>query len=131
MYQTITDVFDEIYNAVTAEFPTADLATHYVNQPASFPHVQLWDESNTTSTRDMNLTGDECFSNVVIHFEVFDNMLDGVGIDNVKKIISIIDPIMRRKGYRRTYYAPVHNFQDATIYREIARYSGKQPNNTL
>lgn len=129
MYDPISDIFDDIYNAVTAEFPSADLATHYVNQPATFPHVQMWDESNTASRHDMNLSGEECFSNLVIHFEGFDNMLDGVGITNVKKMFEIINRIMLLKGYRRTYYSPVHNFQDATIYREIARYSRKEPNN--
>lgn len=128
MYQVTTDVFDAVYNAVTAEFPSADLATHYVNQPAAFPHIQLWDESNTTPRSGMNLSGDECFSNVVIHFEVFDNFLDGVGVDHVKRIMAIIDPVMRLQGYRRTYYAPVPNFDDASVYREIARYSKIQPN---
>jgi len=127
---SITDIFNEVYKAVIAEFPNADLATHYVNQPANFPHVQLWIESDTTSRSDLNLSGDECFSNAVIHFEWFDNLLDGVGITNVKRMVAITDSIMRHKGYRRTYYAPVPNYQDATIYREIARYSGKQPNNT-
>lgn len=130
MYDPLNEIFNDVYDAITAEFPTADLATHYVNQPSSFPHLQLWNESNTTGRGDLNLSGDECFSNIVIHFEGFDNLLDGVGIDNVKKMFKIIDHIMRHKGYRRTYYAPVHNFNDATIYREIARYSGKQPNNT-
>lgn len=129
MYQNaIEDIFDDIYTAVTTRFASADLATCYVNQPANFPHVQMWEESNTAGVRDMNLSGDECYSNLVIHFEVFDNMLDGVGADNVREIFSIIDPIMRRKGYRRTYYAPVANFSDASIYRQIARYSRKQPN---
>lgn len=128
MLNPVREIFDDIYTAVTTQFPTADLATHYVNQPASFPHVQMWDESNTASRTDMNLNGDECFSNIIIHFEVFDHLLDGEGVDSVKAIFALIDPIMRKRGYRRTYYAPVHNFDDATIYREIARYSSKQPN---
>lgn len=128
MVDVIPDIFNDVYEAVTAEFPNADLATHYVNQPANFPHIQLWDESNTAGRNDMNLSGDECFSNIVVHFEGFDNFLDGVGVANVKKMFAIIDPIMRLKGYRRTYYAPVPNFKDASIYREIARYSRKQPN---
>lgn len=128
MKDETTNVFDAVYNAVIAVFPTADLSTHYVNQPASFPHVQLWDESNTTPRTGMNLSGDECFSNIVIHFEVFDNMLDGEGVENVKKIFSLIDPVMRLQGYRRTYYAPVPNYDDASVYREIARYSKIQPN---
>ena len=128
MYQVITDIFDDVFNAVREQFPTADLATHYVNQPASFPHVQLWEESNTSPRSGMNLNNDECFSNVVVHFEIFDNYLNGVGVDNVKTIMGLIDPVMRRQGYRRTYYAPVPNFDDASVYREIARYSKIQPN---
>lgn len=128
MKDETTNVFDAVYNAVIAVFPTADLSTHYVNQPASFPHVQLWDESNTTPRTGMNLSGDECFSNIVMHFEAFDNMLDGEGVENVKKIFSLIDPVMRLQGYRRTYYAPVPNYDDASVYREIARYSKIQPN---
>lgn len=129
MQNPIADIFDDIYTAVTTQYTDADLATHYVNQPACFPHVQMWDESNTAGRNDMNLSGDECFSNIVIHFEAFDNLLNGEGIEVVKTIMNLIDTVMRGKGYRRTYYAPVHNYQDATIYREIARYSRKQPNN--
>lgn len=128
MMDVISNIFDDIYNAVITQYPDADLATHYVNQPASFPHLQLWDESNTAGRMDMNLSGDECFSNIVIHFEAFDNTLDGQGVDNVKGIFALIDPVMRLKGYRRTYYAPVPNYDDASIYREIARYSKKEPN---
>lgn len=128
MQEVITDIFDSVYNAVTAEFPNADLATGYVNQPSSFPHVQMWEESNTTPRLGMNLGGDECFSNVVVHFEYFDNALNGMSMENVKKIAQIVDPIMRRFGYRRTYYAPVPNFDDASVYREIARYSKILPN---
>lgn len=128
MYQIITDIFDDVYNAVTGEYPGADLATHYVNQPANFPHIQLWEESNTTPRSGMNLSGDECFSNVVVHFEYFDNSTNGKNVEVVKKIATIIDPVMRMKGYRRTYYAPVPNFDDASVYREIARYSKIQPN---
>lgn len=128
MIDVMTDIFDSVYNAVTAEFPTADLATNYVNQPASFPHLQMWTESNTAPRTGMNLSGDECFSNIVIHFEGFDNMLDGEGMENVKKMFSIIDPVMRVQGYRRTYYAPVPNYDDASVYREVARYSKIQPN---
>lgn len=128
MKDVIADIFDDVYNAVTGLYPDADLSTHYVNQPPCFPHLQLWEESNTAGRNDMNLNNDECFNNSVIHLEGFDNLLDGEGIDRVKSMFNAIDPILRRKGYRRTYYAPVPNFQDATVYREIARYSGKQPN---
>ena len=76
MQNPIADIFDDIYTAVTTQYTDADLATHYVNQPACFPHVQMWDESNTAGRNDMNLSGDECFSNIVIHFEAFDNLLN-------------------------------------------------------
>lgn len=122
-------IFNEIYNAVTAEFPSADFATHYVNQPSAFPHVQVWDESNTVNREGMNLTGDECFSNIVFHFELFDNMLNGEGKDNVTKMLSLIDPVMRLNGFRRTYNAPVPNYDDASVYRRVVRYSKIQPNN--
>ena len=129
MVDTQVDVFNAVYTAVTAEIPNADLADHYVNQPAAFPHVQLWDESNTTSREGMNLSGDECFSNVVYHFEIFDNGLDGSGKDMVERILAIIDPVMRQMGFRRTYSAPVPNFDDASVYRKVVRYSKIQPNN--
>lgn len=128
MKDLTTDVFDAVYNAVITEFPTADLATHYVNQPASFPHMQLWDESNTTPRTGVTLSGTECFSNVVFHFEGFDNILDGEGVTNVKRMFELVDPVMRMMGFRRTYYAPVPNYDDASIYREVARYSKIQPN---
>lgn len=123
------EVFNAIYDAVVGEFPNADFATHYVNQPANFPHVQVWDESNTVGYNGMNLSGDECFSNVVLHLEIFDNMLDGEGADNVERILFLIDPVLRMQGFRRTYCAPVPNFDDASVYRMVVRYSKLQPNN--
>lgn len=128
MIDVMTDIFNSVYDAITAEFPDADLADHYVNQPATFPHLQMWKESDTTPRSGVNLSGDECFSNLVIHFEGFDNILDGVGKENVEKMFSILDPVMRLMGYRRTYCAPVPNYNDASVYREIARYSKIQPN---
>lgn len=121
-------IFNDIYDAVTAQYPSADFATHYVNQPSCFPHIQVWDESNTVSRRGMNLSGDECFSNIVFHLELFDNMLDGEGKENVDSILAIIDPVMRLNGFRRTYNAPVPNFDDASVYRRVVRYSKIQPN---
>lgn len=121
-------IFNDIYNAVTAQYPSADFATHYVNQPSSFPHIQVWDESNTVNRNGMNLSGDECFSNIVFHLELFDNMLDGEGKENVDSILAIIDPVMRMNGFRRTYNAPVPNFDDASVYRRVVRYSKIQPN---
>lgn len=129
MVDTQVEVFNAVYDAVTAEYPDADMADHYVNQPPMFPHVQLWDESNTTSARGMNLSGDECFSNVVYHLEIFDNGLNGEGKRKVERILAIIDPIMRLMGFRRTYCAPVPNFNDASVYRMVVRYSKIQPNN--
>ena len=43
MQNPIADIFDDIYTAVTTQYTDADLATHYVNQPACFPHVQMWE----------------------------------------------------------------------------------------
>lgn len=128
MVEVIPEIFNEVYNAVSPSYPTADFADHYVNQPSNFPHVQLWDESNTTGRNGMNLSGDECFSNIVIHFEIFDHLLDGEGANNVDAILALIDPVMRRLGYRRTYSAPVPNYKDATIARKVSRYSKLQPN---
>ena len=130
MVDVMPDVFNAIYNAVTTVYPNADLASHYVNQPSAFPHVQVWDESNTTPREGMNLTGDECFSNIVIHIETFDNMLDGEGVETVDSILALIDPVMRLMGFRRTYNAPVPNFNDASVYRKVTRYSKIQPNNS-
>ena len=121
-------VFNEVYDAVIAVYPTADIASHYVNQPSSFPHVQVYEESNTTNRAGMNLTGQECFSNLVYHFEIFDNDLDGKGKETTKGVLSAIDPAMRRLGFRRTYCAPVPNYNDASIYRYVVRYSKIQPN---
>lgn len=122
-------IFNEIYTVVTAEFPSADFATHYVNQPSAFPHVQVWDESNTVNREGMNLSGDECFANIVFHLELFDNMLNGEGKDNVTRMLALIDPVMRLNGFRRTYNAPVPNYDDASVYRRVVRYSKIQPNN--
>lgn len=123
-----TTVFNSVYDAVTAVYTDADISTHYVNQPSSFPHVQMYEESNTTNRNGMNLTGMECFSNLVYHFEIFDNNIDGKGKETVKAILAIIDPVMRRLGFRRTYCAPVPNYDDASIYRYVVRYSKIQPN---
>lgn len=121
-------IFNAIYDAVVTQYSSADIATHYVNEPASFPHVQVYEESNTSPRYGMNLNGDECFSNLVYHVEIFDNMLDGEGKVNCKAILALIDPVMRKLGFRRTYCAPVPNYQDATIYRMVIRYSRLQEN---
>ena len=128
MVDVQTEAFNAVYNAVSARYPSADFATSYVNQPSAFPHIQLWDESNTTPRSGINLSGDECFSNVVLHIEIFDNSLDGDAQVIVEDILSIIDPVLRQLGYRRTYNAPIPNFKDASVYRKVVRYSKIQPN---
>ena len=121
-------VFNAVYDAVTAVYPTADISSHYVNQPSSFPHVQVYEESNTVNRSGMDLSGNECFSNLVYHIEIFDNNVDGNGKTNVKAIIALIDPVMRKLAFRRTYCAPVPNYENASIYRTVVRYSKIQPN---
>lgn len=123
-----TDIFNIVYDALVTDFPDIDVADHYVREPSSFPHVQEWEESDTTSRKHMDLSGNECFSNLVQHIEYFDNMLNGKGKDNVNKMVMLVDNAMRLQGYVRTYCAPVPNYQDASIYRVVARYSRVQPN---
>ena len=123
-----TIVFNAIYNAVSTSYESADFSGHYVPQPPSFPHVQVWKESDTVALRDMTLSGTECFSTVIYHVEVFDNEIDGGGMQNVDAICEIINNVMLSLGFRRTYSAPVPNFEDASVYRKVQRYSRKQEN---
>lgn len=126
MVDVMPEVFDAIYNAVTAEYPSADLSSDYVAQPASFPHVQVWDESNTVSSSGMNLSGDECFSSIVIHVEIFDNTLNGkMIVDSISRIVS---KTMLHLGYTRSYSSPVPNYENASIARRVERYRRIQPN---
>lgn len=121
-------VFNKIYSKVTAVYSSADIATHYVREPASFPHVQVYEESNTAPRYGMNLSGQECFSNIVYHVEIFDNNVDGVGKKNCKAIAQLVDSAMKDLGFRRTYYGEVPNYQDASIYRLVIRFSRLQEN---
>ena len=121
MTDPTADVFNAVYDAVIALFPSADVQKRYIPQPSAFPHVQVWIESNTANK--VNLSLRECFSSVVVHVEEFDNGLDGIGDENVEAMSQAINKAMLSLGYRRTYSSPVPNYMNATISRKVERYS--------
>lgn len=120
-------LFDLVCETVWAEYPNADIADRYIHQPSAFPHVQAYLESDTTNRNGMNLSGDECFSNHVLHIEIFDNDIVN-GKETVKRICNLLDPVLRLRGYRRTYKSPVPNYDEASINRLVVRYSKLQAN---
>lgn len=114
-------VFQKCADAFRAAYPNGFIAGEYVSQPPKFPAVMVVEMDNNVDERAMDNGNVENAVNVMYQVDVYSNLNKGKKAQS-KAIISLIDEVLARYRFIRTFCNPIQNMNDATIYRMTARY---------
>ena len=121
-------IFEEARNDLHIDFPSPQIlvVSGPVSSPARFPCTSIIEMSNTPHQRTFDTAGVEHHSRVMIQVEAFSNTSPTpqrpvTAMMEVRQIIQVIDPIMMKYKFVRTFCQPIPNF-DSTVARMLARY---------
>jgi hypothetical protein len=113
-------VFDTVYNAVIAEFPTARVDAGYIEKSATFPAVEVI-ETNSVPVRDTN-TDDNAENYTRLYYEVnIYSDKQNTAKSEARAIAKVVDDAMQSLKCYRTMMHQLPN-QDRTIFRLYMRY---------
>lgn len=115
------EVYTPIAQAVRTQFSGASVAGEYVRKPSSFPHVQIVEMDNYTSTGNRDSSAAEKYSTVMYEVNVYSNLQNGKKAE-CREVLSLIDSMMYARNFTRIAMTPVPNLEDSSIYRITARY---------
>lgn len=117
------ELFTIVATALREAYDGIYVAGEYVAQPPRFPAVFIVEMDNSVYQPGRDSGGIENFASVMYEVDVYSNLAKGKKAQ-AREIISAVDDIMAAHGFTRTFLNPVQNFNDATIYRMTARYTG-------
>lgn len=113
-------VFDTVFNAVTSEYPSADVTTGWDEQTAVFPCVVVEEVDNTPYRRSITDDCAENHSRIIYEISVYtDNQGNAKSVG--KAVLDIVDTAMQGLKFRRTRKNKPLNIA-RTIFRQYARY---------
>lgn len=113
-------IFDNVYQAVSAEMPEAECDTSYVESIAVFPHLTVEEIGNEPYRR---TNTDDCAENYTrLTYEVTAySDKEGTAKSECKRLLSIADDAMQNMKFRRTRKnKPLNTAR--TIWEIYARY---------
>lgn len=112
------DVFDAVYSAVAELVPEGSLASEYMPEPPSFPHITLIEIDNDMAVRHQDSRTDECYASIAYEANVYAETRE-----ECRTIAAALDEAMTRLGFRPSMrYMP--NLSDLSIHRMLGRYEG-------
>ena len=114
-------VFQACSDAFRAAYPNGYIAPEYVSQPPKFPAVSVVEMDNNVDERAMDNGNIENAVNVMYQVDVYSNLNKGKKAQ-AKAIVALIDEVLAKYRFVRTFCNPIQNMNDATIYRMTARY---------
>jgi len=114
-------VFQACADAFRAAYPNGFIAGEYVAQPPKFPAVSVVEMDNNVDERAMDNGNIENAVNVMYQVDVYSNLNKGKKAQT-KAIVALIDEVLAKYRFVRTFCNPIQNMNDATIYRMTARY---------
>ena len=114
-------VFTLIYNAVTAEYPNANVVGNLVERASVFPTVTVQEYDNTPHLRSLDDTNEEHNANLYYEVNVYSNKPRSQNKAEAKRIMNIVDGVLRNLKMTRRLVTRVPDV-DRTIYRIYARY---------
>lgn len=117
------DVFDYLYNAVTAAHPGTDVGDEYEKIPTTLPAVTVREANSAVHTRMRTSETVENAAKLMYEIGIYSNSVSGKKAE-AKAIAQTVDEAMAAIGFVRTMKEPVPNFADASIYRIVCRYEG-------
>lgn len=113
-------VADRVFRAVSAAFTNAVCYSEYVEVPAAFPCVTLYEADN----RSYRPSDDEQLSDHQVHVmyecNVYSDKTDGKKAE-AKQIADIVDNAMQSMKFSRTMRSQIPNV-DRSIYRVTMRF---------
>ena len=121
MIDVESKVFQKCADAFRAEYPNGFIAGEYVPQPPKFPAVSVVEMDNNVDERAMDNGNIENAVNVMYQVDVYSNLNKGKKAQ-AKAIVALIDEVLAKYRFVRTFCNPIQNMNDATIYRMTARY---------
>lgn len=113
-------VFDTVYNAVHASFPSARIDAGYIERSAVFPAVTVV-ETNSVPVSSTNT--DNCaenFTRLSYEVNIYSDKQD-TAKSEARSIAKVADTAMQSMKFRRTMMHQLPN-QDRTIFRLYMRY---------
>ena len=113
-------VLSVVRDAVLAQFPNAVVYGEYVDAPASFPCVEVVEDTNYTYVYSKDEQVAEHHADVQYAINVYSNLQTGAKLE-ARAILKVADDAMQSMKFWRTMTRQVPNL-DRTIYRLIARY---------
>ena len=116
------EVFNAVYEAVIASYPSAKIESTLNLDPADFPCVYLEEVDNATYTQTIDSGSYENHASVTFELNVYSNKKAGRKA-GAKDIFAIADSLLIGWGFSRISRTPA-TMDDSTKYRIIARYRG-------
>lgn len=124
------EVFTLVKNELITEFGVNNIEVtgEYNPTPSKFPCVYLYEADNFNAGYDG--CNHEVVTGVMYEVQVYTNKQNGKKAQ-AKNIMQVIDALLTRYGFTRTFMQQVPNMNDATIFRMVARYSAAVIDNVI
>ncbi len=124
------DVFTLVKNELITQFGVnnMEITGEYNPTPSKFPCVYLYEADNFNAGYDG--CNHEVVTGVMYEVQVYTNKQNGKKAQ-AKAIMQVIDTLLTRYGFTRTFMQPIPNMNDATIFRMVARYSAAVIDNVI
>lgn len=113
-------VYDRVYSAVITAFPSADIASMPIENPAAFPHVACYEISNSVHRASSSLAKIENHARIGFQIDIFSNK-QSIAKSECKSIAETVDVAMLGMGFMRTFASQTPNI-DRTVFRYTLRY---------
>ena len=114
-------MFNAVATALRSNHEGIKVYGEYVQEPASFPCVNMWESSNNIYAERESTSSIDDYVNVGYTIQVFTNTTTKKA--DAKAIANEIDAIMTHYRFRRVLMQQIPNI-DRTIYRIELRYTG-------
>jgi len=115
-------VFDAVRSAIIAQYPTCYVTSTIVRVAPTLPAVTIIEADNTAYRKTQDTGSIENHAVIVYEVNVYSNAKNAKA--QAKGIMTVVDSAFANLGYTRNMCNPIPNYDDATIYRIIARYRG-------
>ena len=112
-------VVDTIFNAVTAQFPNADITTGFDEKTAIFPCVVVEEVDNVPYRKTNTDDCAENYSRITYEVSVYTNSMDSAKTDG-RRIIDVADTALQSLKFRRIRLNKPLNIA-RTIFRQYLR----------
>lgn len=123
MIDVEVELYDECARAILAEFPDAYVSGEHVLTPPMFPAVFIEQTFSSEVDRMRDSSGEENGNAVIWTVNCYSNsMSDAKG--ECKRILAIVDRIMRAWRFKRLTARPTDNAADPSIFRYVGRFTG-------